>query len=93
MKEFNRMELEAKIVTTAWKDPQFKKKLLKNPKETIEMFIKTEYGKDFELPAELHYQVVEEHPNTFVLVLPPSPSDGSNLSEDDLEAILNKELA
>lgn len=92
MKEFNRMELEAKIVTMAWKDTQFKKKLLKNPKETIEMFIKAEYGKDFEIPTGLHYQVVEEHPNTFVLVLPPSPSDSSNLSEDDLEAILSKEL-
>jgi len=36
-------ELQSKLTAKAWKDPEFKKRLLANPKETISAFIKEHF--------------------------------------------------
>jgi len=36
-------KLQSKLMAKAWKDPEFKKRLLANPKETISAFIKEHF--------------------------------------------------
>lgn len=83
----DRKELENKIVIKAWKDPEFKKNLLKNPQETIEDFIREVYDRDISIPSDTKFQILEPEQNTIVIVLPPSPSEMRKTSEFELETI------
>ena len=79
-----RRELEAQIIAKAWQDEAFKQELMNNPKAT---FIR-ETGIQ-NLPENLDIKVVEENPNTLYMVLPMKPlvPVGSELSEEELEAV------
>lgn len=84
----NYKELEHKIIAKAWKDPEFKKKLLKNPRETIESFIKTESGfEGMMIPKDYKIKVVEAEEKTLIISIPPAPQQVRNLSDAELELV------
>jgi hypothetical protein len=59
-----RTELERRIVARALAEPEFRARLLENPRETLA----EELG--FELPQHLKVDVFEERPDRLVVVLP-----------------------
>lgn len=79
-KRFNKIEFEAYVVAHAWKDKEFRKRLLANPKAALK-----ELG--YEVPSKLNITIHEEAPNSLTLMLPPSPANASQLSENDLRKV------
>ena len=79
----SRNQIEAKIITKAWQDEEFKQQLLNNPKAVFSQ----EMGQN--LADEIDIKVVEENPTTLYMVLPQKPriATGEDLSEDQLEAV------
>ena len=72
-------EFEAKLIKRAWEDEDFKKALLKNPKETI----KKDFG--IQLP-EITINVLENTSETAYFVIPKKPvSGGQNITPDELD--------
>jgi hypothetical protein len=89
-----RRELEARIIAKAWKDPNYKARLLSNPKAVLQAEISA-IDPDISLPAALQVGVHEEGPNLYHLVLPRNPREIA-LSEvlgDDLEAVAPQTVA
>ena len=83
MKRISVKELEAlqtKVIARAWKDPAFKKKLLSNPKATLQ-----EMG--YPIPDNITVRIQEDHGNTFTFVLPAAPNASLHLSESELERL------
>jgi hypothetical protein len=70
-------ELEDQINVRAWKDPEFKKKLLANPRGALE----TMGFRD--IPERVKVRVEEEDKNEMVIVLRTRPE----LSESDLKEV------
>lgn len=69
-----REQFEAEIIKKAWKDPEYKKRLLESPKEVLE----EELGKIVEgvrFPENFEVSVHEETPYSIHLVLPVNPAD------------------
>jgi len=75
-KNNNPYEKWARIITKAWEDETFKKRLLKNPEQVMK-----ENGID--VPAGMHFQVIEDTAEKRNLVLPLKPKHV--LSEADLK--------
>jgi hypothetical protein len=73
----------AQITARAWKDPQFKQRLLKNPKAVLE----NEFA--IKIPDQTECKVVEETASTTYLVLPMQPDDVApeQLSDEELEVV------
>jgi hypothetical protein len=67
----------AKVVARAWKDEDFKNKLLNNPKEAL-----LEYG--ITVPENEEIEVIAEKPHHHVFVLPASPAKAHEMSEREL---------
>ncbi len=65
----------AEIVTRAWSDPTFKKRLLANPDQVLK-----ENG--IAIP-NMHFEITEDTKNKIYLSLPQPPRQ--NLSEEDLK--------
>ncbi len=61
--------LKSKIIQKAWEDPQFKAKLLADPKSAL----KDEFGLD--VPEGIEVTAVEETASRYYLVIPPDPAD------------------
>lgn len=76
----SRQEIEAQIVTKAWKDSTYKEELLSNPKFVYERELNIQFS------SEVNVQVLKEDSQTFYFVLPVCP-EVNELSEDQLEAI------
>lgn len=70
----------SKIISKALKDPEFKKRLLQNPKKTIEAELK------ITIPGHIQLEVLEETEKKKYLIL-PKLSDKSEIREKELEAI------
>ncbi len=68
------------IIAKAWKDPTFKKKLLSNPKETLESC-------GIKIPANINVKVIEDSANTYTFVLPAAPKNAHTLTEADLAKV------
>jgi len=79
-------ELQSKLMAKAWKDPEFKKRLLANPKETISAFIKEHFPNEKKLENS-NFKIVEHDPKTIVIALPQAPSNAQELSENELEKL------
>ncbi|WP_438433855.1 NHLP leader peptide family RiPP precursor [Gorillibacterium sp. sgz500922] len=60
--------LQSQVIQRAWKDPDFKTKLLSDPKAAIQEAL------GISLPGHLKLKAVEESADEMVLVLPPSPA-------------------
>ncbi len=83
----NRWELEKKIVMKALKDPEFKKKLLLHPKETLKDFLKTEKGMDLSFLDKLHVKAYEEKKDEWMISLPNPGIETQRLSDAELEKL------
>jgi hypothetical protein len=89
-----RRELEARIIAKAWKDPNYRTRLLADPKGVLQSEISA-IDPSVSLPTKLQVQVHEEAPDAYHLVLPRNPKDIS-LSEvlgDNLEAVAPQTVA
>ncbi|MES2272953.1 MAG: nitrile hydratase subunit alpha [Chlamydiota bacterium] len=79
--EPNRAHWEIEINLRAWKDPEFKKRLLKNPRETLE---------HLGCKSGLHPQtvkIIEEPEGVQIVVLHKAPVNIDGLSEQELRDI------
>ncbi len=79
----NRQQFEQSLIEKAMKDPDFRQRLLENPKAVI----KEETGVEF--PATVNLRILEEDPHTVYLILPfiPSQLNENELDETELERI------
>jgi hypothetical protein len=73
-------DVKAKIIAKAWKDPTFRKKLIAKPKETLK---EMGYG----VPANIEVRIEEDAAGHFTFVLPPAPTNVSELDEMQLKQI------
>ncbi len=89
-----RRELEARIIAKAWKDPNYRKRLLADPKGVLQHEIAA-IDPSVSLPTALQVQVHEEAPDTYHLVLPRNPKDISlgEVLGDNLEAVAPQTVA
>ena len=74
-------DLETTLIEKCWKDPEFKKQVVSDPKGMLERHIGQK------LPADLKIFVHEEDANTLHFSLPPAPSNTMELSDEDLEKV------
>ena len=78
-----RQQLEAQLIDKAMQDDAFRQELVRDPKGVVAR----ELGME-QLPEHIQVQVLEESPTTVYLVLPPPvPGVGAELSDADLEAV------
>jgi hypothetical protein len=93
-KKQTRQEFERNIILKAWKDPEFKKRLLKDPKKVFQEELSA-LDKGIKLPDNLNIKVVEEDPKTLYLVLPQNPQEaaGRELSDKELESVAGGTIA
>ncbi len=73
-------DLHYKVIAKAWKDPEFRKKLKSNPKETLNSM-------GYSIPDDIEVKVAEDDAHQFTFVLPAAPSDIKSLDESQLKKI------
>jgi len=73
--------METRLVEKAWKDPVFRKDIVKDPKGMLEMHTGQK------LPEQLRIFVHEEDANTLHFSIPSPPSNLNELSDEDLERV------
>ncbi len=73
-------DLHFKVIAKAWKDPEFRKKLISNPRDTLNSL---GYG----IPNDIEVKVIEDDVHQFTFVLPSTPSDIQSLDESQLKKI------
>jgi len=76
-----RRDLETALIQKCWKDADFKKQVVSDPKGMLEHHIGQK------LPAQLKIVIHEEDVNTLHFSIPPAPSNVTELSDDDLEKV------
>jgi Nitrile hydratase, alpha chain len=79
-----RQEMERTLVQRSLEDEDFRRRLLEDPKGTLEEELGTR------LPEEVRVVAVEETSDTIYLVLPGTPmagGGGGELSDKDLESV------
>jgi len=74
-------DLEVALVEKCWKDPEFKKQILADPKGMLERHLGTK------LPGALKIFVHEENAEALHFSLPPAPTNATELSDEDLEKV------
>jgi len=79
--EQTRHDLEAKIVRRCWQDEEFRKNFTADPSGAFVKYLHVPAGN---LPK---IAVHHEEPGSWHIVLPQSPPNASELSEQDLETI------
>lgn len=76
-----RRDLETALIEKCWKDPDFKKQVVSDPKGMLERHTGQK------LPTHLHIFIHEEDANTLHFSIPPAPSNLTELSDADLEKV------
>ncbi len=78
-----RQQFEQQLIEKAMKDPDFRKRLLENPKAVIHELT------GFELPPSVNVIILEEDPQTVYLVIPtvPAQPDETELTAKELEMV------
>jgi hypothetical protein len=76
-----RRDLETALIEKCWKDPEFKKQVVSDPKGMLERHT----GR--KLPPNVNIFIHEEDANTLHLSIPPAPSNLTELSDADLERV------
>ena len=74
-------DLETTLIEKCWKDPEFQKQVVTDPKGMFERLIGQK------LPADLKIFIHEEDASTLHFSLPPAPSKMAELSDEDLEKV------
>ena len=77
-----RVEMERRLVQRSLQDDAFRRRLLEDPRATVEQELRTR------LPEGVEVRAVEETADTIYLVLPGRSADvqGGELSDQELEA-------
>ena len=73
--------METRLIEKAWKDPEFRKDLVRDPKGTLEK----QAGK--KLTGQIKIFIHEEDANTLHFSIPPAPANISELSDEELEKV------
>lgn len=73
-------KIRAEIIAKAWNDPNFKEKLLKNPRQIL----RDEYG--INVPSDVDIKIVQSTSKQHYFVLPEKPD--RNLSESELKRMM-----
>ncbi|MDO7907141.1 NHLP leader peptide family RiPP precursor [Paenibacillus sp. JX-17] len=60
--------LQTQLIQKAWEDPTFRQKLIEDPKSAIKEVL------GVIIPDHIKLRTVEESPDEFYLVIPPSPA-------------------
>jgi hypothetical protein len=76
-----RRDLETALIEKCWKDPEFKKAVLSDPKGMLERHTGQK------LPELIKILIHEEDANTLHFSIPPAPSNLTELSDDELERV------
>jgi hypothetical protein len=76
-----RRVLETRLIEKAWKDPEFRKQVVSDPKGMLEKHLGQK------LPAGLTIHIHEEDANTLHFSVPPPPANVAQLSDEDLERV------
>jgi hypothetical protein len=76
-----RREMETALIEKCWKDPEFKKAVVNDPKGMLER----QTGQ--KLPPQVKIFIHEEDANTLHLSIPPAPGNLAELSDEDLEKV------
>jgi hypothetical protein len=76
-----RRDLETALIEKCWKDPEFKKAVVSDPKGMLERHTGQK------LPPQMKIIIHEEDANTLHLSIPPAPGNVTELSDADLEKI------
>jgi len=76
-----RRALETRLIEKAWRDPEFRKQVLEDPKGMLERQLGTK------LPEQLRIYIHEEDASTLHFSVPPTPSHIAELSDDELERV------
>jgi Bacteriocin class II with double-glycine leader peptide len=76
-----RRDLGTALIEKCWKDPEFKKAVLSDPKGMLEQHLGQK------LPRQLRILIHDEDANTLHFTLPPAPSNLTELSDEDLERV------
>jgi hypothetical protein len=79
--QITRRDLEAHLIEKAWKEPDFKRQVVSDPKGMFEKHLGQK------LPENLKIFVHEEDANTLYFSIPPAPSNLNELSDEDLEKV------
>jgi len=74
-------DLETALIEKCWKDPEFKKQVVTDPKGMLERHSRQK------LPADLKIFIHEEDASTLHFSLPPAPSNTTELSDEDLAKV------
>ncbi len=84
----NRQEFEARIIAKAWKDEEFRKRLVSEPNAVLADELAALHA-EAKLPSDVKVTVLEEKADQIYLVLPLNPHDfhDGELSEDQLLAV------
>jgi len=84
----DRAAVEAEIIARAVAEEDFRAELLADPRGVIERELCIQLGREVKLPADFTIKIVEETPDTAVLVLParvPSIVPGTAPSDSALD--------
>jgi hypothetical protein len=76
-----RRDLETALIEKCWKDPEFKKQVISDPKGMLERHTGQK------LPTQIKIFIHEEDANTLHFSIPTAPSNLSELSDDELEKV------
>jgi hypothetical protein len=76
-----RRDLETALIEKCWKDPNFMRQVVSDPKAMLERHT----GKT--LPSQIKIFIHEEDENTLHFSIRPAPSNLMELSDDDLERV------
>ena len=76
-----RHELETLIIERAWKDPDFRREFVSDPKGTIEKY------SGQKLPSATKIEVHQEDANTMHMTIPMPPPNLNELTDADLERV------
>jgi len=77
-----RRKFEDEIILKAWKDPEYKKRLLESPKEVLQEELR-KIRPELTLPNDFQIYVHEETPNAVHMTLPVNPADYGEVSGEE----------
>lgn len=76
-----RRDIETALIEKCWKDPQFQKAIVSDPRSVIEAHTGQK------LPENLKIFIHEEDASTLHFSIPPAPANVTELSDNDLEKV------
>ncbi|HEX8894864.1 MAG TPA: NHLP leader peptide family RiPP precursor [Terriglobales bacterium] len=76
-----RRDLETALIEKCWKDPEFKKQVVSDPKGMLERHTGQK------LPAQFKIFIHEEDANTLHFSIPPAPTNMNELSDEELQRV------